>query len=345
MAASWKHLPLWTAALGLALALPARAFNEDYLPLSEDERFQRFPQQHLYSEAPCTPGPHEVAEVGARGVRFEPPGEEGGVVLSGEDRQGRPFRVALGGAALGCALYRADLDKNGTQDLVLHRPTGGNGLAPSAHVVAVLFDEAGRPMPWEADGYFEQDEHGVVDLLDLDEDGKAELVRQAHGEGWWLTSLYEAEAGHWRRVQGRHGERSWPLATRFTKRPNTRVGKPPGRGPFEVDLSNGVPAAAQPVRLKALEFGAVERSEDPVLTLEDGRTCRPRAWSSSLAVVVDRAGGREAALLSAPQAARTLLQEVLERKLPVVLAGQRQRGSCTPELVLAREPESSAPPQ
>ncbi len=56
------------------LPVAAGAFDVDSLPLSEDERLQRFPQHHLHSAERCEPGPHEVPEVGPRGLRVEPSG-------------------------------------------------------------------------------------------------------------------------------------------------------------------------------------------------------------------------------------------------------------------------------
>jgi hypothetical protein len=325
-----RTLLLLAATLVLALPRPARAFREDSLPLTEDERFQRFPQQHLYSEAPCAPGTREVPELGPRGVRFEQ--QEGGpLVLRGEDSQGRPFRVALGAPGPACSLYRADLDKSGTQDLVLVSPTGGRGLAPTRLLRAVLFDEAGRPVPWQVEGYFEEDEHGVADVLDLDGDGRAELVRQARVAGTWLTSLYKAEGGHWRRVQGPHGERNWPLIS------------PKGRTPFEEDLSNLLPASAQPVRLAALASSGKGHSRGAVLTLEGGRRCTLAAPHSALTVVVDRPGGREVALLGVDEGSRALARELIERKLPLLLTGQRRQGTCSPGMAFVQEPVPEPP--
>ena len=58
----------------------------------------------------------------------------------------------------------------------------------------------GRPVPFEADGYFQEDGRGIYDLVDLDGDRRAELVYMNFDDGYWVTNLYEAEAGRWRRV-------------------------------------------------------------------------------------------------------------------------------------------------
>ncbi len=67
-------------------------------------------------------------------------------------------------------------DRNGITDLVLVFPTGGNGWAPQNHLVTVTFESSGRPISWEADGYFEETNTGIADLVDLNRDGRADLV-------------------------------------------------------------------------------------------------------------------------------------------------------------------------
>ena len=65
------------------------------------------------------------------------------------------------------------------------------------------------------DGYFETDARGLKDLLDLDGNGQAELLRQSFDDGYWITSLYEARDARWQIIRGRHASREYPLYTRF----------------------------------------------------------------------------------------------------------------------------------
>jgi hypothetical protein len=102
--------------------------------------------------------------------------------------------------------YSADLDRNGICDLVMIYPTGGNGLAPTSHFFSLTFDEQGRPVPFKADGYFEESAKGITDLVDLNIDGRAELIYMNFDDGYWITNLYEVRAARWRRVRGSYGQ-------------------------------------------------------------------------------------------------------------------------------------------
>jgi hypothetical protein len=157
---------------------------------------------------------------------------------------------------MGGALYSADLDKNGTIDLIYAAHTGGNGLAPPMHVLSLMFDETGRPVPSEMDGYFEIDGRRVLDMIDLDGDERAEFIRQSYDDGYWITSAYEARDAHWRLISGEHASRTFPIYTRFTNRANRVPTTPaPGRHPVEDDLSND--ATAYSGRLTAVRWANV----------------------------------------------------------------------------------------
>ena len=157
--------------------LPATgmAYMRDYLPLKDAEVFHRVRQRILRSNF-VQGGNANTVRVGLATVRFVEPANE--IRFSGLDAMGKPWTVTAD-ALRGGALYSADLDHNGKDDLIYAAYTGGNGLAPSMHVVILLFDTAGRPVPSEIDGYFEIDERGLKDLVDLDGDGRAELIRQS----------------------------------------------------------------------------------------------------------------------------------------------------------------------
>jgi hypothetical protein len=184
----------------------------------------------------------------------------------------------------GGGLYSADLDNSGTVDLIYVAYTGGNGLAPPMHVLTLLFDKTGRPVPSEMDGHFEIDEHGLQGLIDLDGDGRAELIRQAFDDGYWITSAYEARDAHWHRISVQHAARTFPIYTRFTNRANRVPTTPaPARHPIEDDLSNDTTAHSG--RLTAVHWANVSQSESPQLDLSDGTICPRshgiRAWSWS----------------------------------------------------------------
>jgi hypothetical protein len=240
----------------------------------------------------------------------------------------------------GSRIYTADLDGDKVQDLVIVSPTGGNGLAPSNHLFALTFDERGRPVPFEADGYFEEDARGIFDLLDTDRDGRAELLYMNFDAGYWVTTLYEARGGRWRRVEGAHGRRTYPLYTRFTNRPNRRPTAPrTGRNPFTPDLSTTAPVARG--TLDSYEWADVSRSEDIKLFVSNpdgGRVaCSPVAWYGSFGVVSDSAEGREVVTVYGnEEAAKALLEAAVKAKAEAALYGRRSAEGCSPEWLWLR---------
>src|SRR5262249_5320307 len=146
-------------------------------------------------------------------------------------------------------------------------PTGGNGLAPSSHFFSLTFDEKGRPVPFKADGYFEESAKGITDLVDLNMDGRAELIYMNFDDGYWITNLYEVRAARWRRVKGSHARRSYPLYARFTYRPNRKAVAPAwSRRPFAPDLSNKEPYFRG--RLVSYKWFDVNSSDDLEIELD-----------------------------------------------------------------------------
>jgi len=334
----------------LLCAWPCLAQNRDYLPLSRAETGRRFPVKfigetgggrpgYFGTGADGSPAPARVG-VGPSGASFEMD-EEGRAVVKGKDRGGAAWRVRLGDLTTlaGANLYTADLDRDDVQDLVIVSPTGGNGLAPTRHLFALTFDEKGRPVPFEADGYFEEDERGVADLLDIDRDGRAELLYMNFDDGYWVTTLYEVRGGRWRRVEGVRGRRTYPLYTRFTHRPNRRpVAPKPGRKPFTPDLSTSAPVLRG--TLASYEWADVSRSEDIRLTMRAGGTevvCSPVAWFGSFGVVSDSAEGREVVTVYGnEEAARALLEAAVKARSEVALYGRRSAEGCSPEWLWLR---------
>jgi len=284
----------------ILVLLPFTVFaqSEDYLPLTKAEIGKHFKLQYigqLHSEHLSGSLP-----VGLYGATISRTGDED-LVFSGEDKNHKKWSFQISGksAAFAYDLYIADLDRNGYKDIILAFPTGGNGLAPLTHILTLMFDSAGRPIPFEADGYSEHNETGIPDLVDMDNDGKAELIYMNFDEGYWITSIYKAANGRWERVTGHFGRRNYPLYTRFTFRPNHKPIAPKvGRHPYTSDLSNLLPK----LRGHLLSYEVPEQG-DPTLWLstESGKRalCKPNAWYDSFAVLVEDQAGRRIATISA----------------------------------------------
>jgi hypothetical protein len=236
-------------------------------------------------------------------------------------------------------MYAGDIDKNGLGDLAFVVYTGGNGLAPSSHFITVMFDESGRPTYFAADGYFYPQENGFQDLVEMDGDGRAELVYMNYDDGYWITNIYKARDAKWERVKGLFKGRAFPLYTRFTRRPNRKAVTPMrGRRTFAPELSTRSPLITG--QLLSFHWHNDGESEEVSLTIKtaSGKTqkCSPDSWHSSFAVVIDNEPGRNVIAFGAPaEMIKSRLKEIGESRYNIKLFGQRKSNSCSPEILWA----------
>jgi hypothetical protein len=236
------------AALVLS-ALPsvaAQGIVDDYLPFSKS-KLRRFPMKRHDLPAGFRDGtPFVISGVRMREEDDESqprPRDDTGdavsarlLVFSGRDLDGKEWRIQTTAYIYYDAVYEADLDRNGVRDLVLTIGTGGNGLAPPTQLLFLTFDRRGRPALFAATGYFQPQPDGIFDVVDMDGDGRAELLYVVFDDGYWITNFYNMREARWNRVPALAGLR-FPLYTRFTNRPNHRPVRPaPGRHPVAPDL-------------------------------------------------------------------------------------------------------------
>ncbi len=332
----------------VCVAIPAQAFQlESYTPLTKAELGKPFPLTHIadYQKARTIkqlPG-------GVSGIEVNPlEDEEGnsGPIFSGKDKHGKTWTVQLGEKmGLGGNIFTTDLDKNGIQDLLFIFPTGGNGLAPTSHILTLMFDLTGRPIPFEAEGYYDSDKLNIAELVDMNRDGKAELVFMNFDDGYWITNIYEASDGRWQRIKGQFGNRSFPLFTRFTNRPNHKTEVPAkGRRPFAPDLSNKIPVlTGRIVSFKWARAGDEAKQSSPVglffvMIDSNGEQISwvSDQWNGAVSLVVDNDDGRKVmALWSNANAVKTLLDEIKMKEYKVTLYGKRLIDKTSPELIWA----------
>lgn len=342
---------LITVSILLVLGpVSAKAQNENqaYLPLTKAELRKRFPLTYIGTLRPRGPAYLENTsdKPVARNIDIGPSGahvritDEDDLEITGKDKRERPWNIQLSVPSYGCRFYEADLDRNATRDAVIVFPTGGNGLAPTSHLVAITFDEEGRPVTFEADGYFQETDGAIFDLVDLDQNGRAELIYMNFDSGYWITNIYEVNKARWHRKQGRHGNRVYPLFTRFTFKENHRPTVPKrGRRPYAPDLSTAAPQLTG--RLVEYKWANISHSEDISLAIKDpqGRiiTVEPVSWYASFAIVVDSKDGRRIVFLSANEAAvKSLLDTIVSNNYEILLFGKRRPDKASPELLWAR---------
>lgn len=129
----------------------------------------------------------------------------------------------------GCRLLIHDLDGNGVQDLIFLTANGGSG--PAGLTMAIIaFDRARRPVPWQATGPFNVEGDLVLNFVDLDGDGKVELLFQhveevgADRQAGISTALYTMTDGYFLRATGTFGGNAFPIReparARFVDEPN-----------------------------------------------------------------------------------------------------------------------------
>jgi len=341
----WPHLIV--GFLLASLGLTAQQVNSEYLPLSSNEVGQPFTLKALgLIKADSSPLTSRAGPTGST-FRIQRTADFAALTLEGKDKGGKPWTIdtlELWGCEGGTRVYEADLDADTVQDAVLLTPTCGNGLAPRTHMIAITFDASGRPVPFEAEGYFEDTRPGIDSLVDMNHDGKADLIFMNFNDGYWITNVYSVKNGRWARMQGNLHGRAFPLYTRFTNQPNHRAVIPPSsRHPWASDLSNATPVLAGVIIERKwpdenLPSDPSDRSLQ--LTILSGAQkviCTPDYWFDTAKLVQDQAERRTIQRLSIDErsTADAMLQELIARKVPVRLYGRRMSDRCSPELVWA----------
>lgn len=295
-----------------------------WMPLTDRELGKRFRIRLIEERLYCPPPDLPPYSRSIGGIRVYLGGPQERLRFSGRDVNGKLWEVHASPHMAG-SLYQADLDRDGQADLIYASLTGGVGMSPNAYLLLLLRDRDQRPVALEIEGYSNFDANGLDELLDLDGDGRAELVRQDYDDGYWVTSLYEFRANRAHRIQGSHGGRIFPLYTRFTNRGSrTPVTPKPHRHPRESDLSNQI-GDPELVRFGKVIFEA--KSNLVKLEATNGQTYCVNARRGTAMVSIDAASSRRSATVGVQDQANSLLNRIVRDKLPVLLGGRRyERG-------------------
>jgi hypothetical protein len=137
--------------------------------------------------------------------------------LRGQDKQGKHWQVVLRDSAGGA--WRSET--NGSRTYYFAGGTGATGSGPSTWILALSFDEGGRPVPFHVTTHGGYEDKGIEDVLDLDGSGPELLVQDYWGNiredpGYYVTTLYQQRGCYWHRSDGRHGMHSFPTFEKWS---------------------------------------------------------------------------------------------------------------------------------
>ena len=132
--------------------------------------------------------------------------------LRGKDKRGHNWRVTLRDAARGA--WRSDA--NGARTYYFDGYTGATGMGPATWILALSFDDSGRPVP-----FFVTTHGSIEDVLDLDGTGPQFLVQEYQGNimddpGYYVTTLYQQRGFYWYRSDGQHGAHVFPTSEEWS---------------------------------------------------------------------------------------------------------------------------------
>lgn len=85
--------------------------------------------------------------------------------IQGHDLTGIAWEVQTSFNGPGCEIYQADLDTNGLTDLIIRTPGIGSRGIYDTNLTVLLFNEAGKPIPWSGTGSFSKASNGIKEII------------------------------------------------------------------------------------------------------------------------------------------------------------------------------------
>lgn len=300
------------------------------------------------------------------------------VLISGRDDAGKVWRVVarISGGVGFSEVWHGDLDANGRADLiVLHQFPKNGKCANDPHLIVVMSDSSGRPVPWEIDsdidlrraldnqafevGFSSLPPPGIFEFLDLNGNGRAEFVQTECFDGETsIRSVYEVEDARWRQLdtsQPKLGKADYaralcgltfpplpePSEPYFIAEVGNTVSEP---GP--VVIARKIPRQGKCYAIPGPPAVNGTIPSDPhVWKVEEERNYRAcndgfvlddgRTCFGYPAVVIDRPTGREAQMVGRSAEASALLNQLIEQRRPVILTGQTDEDHCSPAAIWA----------
>ncbi|QOY85344.1 hypothetical protein [Paludibaculum fermentans] len=155
--------------------------------------------------------------------------DERAILLRGVSKRGKAWEVHI--HALD-EVWKGDLDGNGVQDYVLFAsgPAFNGRTTPLFSLSILLMDDQGLPVPFFTLVYKGEDGMGIKHLVDLDHDGRAELLTSWYDEaasdpmvsvfcsGHWVTQLYRFRNLRAEEVRGEMAGLTFPFVHNWSYR-------------------------------------------------------------------------------------------------------------------------------
>jgi hypothetical protein len=173
----------------------------------------------------------------------------------------------------GCGIYRADLDRNGREDLIVLIFSNDSTGSYRSSLTILRMDKDGQPHPWRILGSFRADEHGVAEIA-LDTHGNTlilDAVQIGH-PAWDGVSkgyaLYRIEDGRIEPVKGSYQGFSWPYLPKENPK-NAELAKMLGQQDISVQSTSAEAEKTtnqSPVRV--LRYGVDEPKKNDIKPLE-----------------------------------------------------------------------------
>lgn len=253
---------------------------------------------------------------------------EGEVTISGKNQSNRVWTStyeATPGA--GCQLWKVDLGQNGRLALAFIEFGADSSGGWDTTLSLLLFDDEGRPFPWQATSLFTVDDLGVRELVKLGEEKQPaiivpRLLKQVSDTGVVSKTGTEFHAYSFtkdrvREVLGYYANRTWPLVVPAGFVPSSPSGNAESLSTSVVNSSE-----AQ-VQQKTHEYVRLNGKNDSERQVEftDQSMALPKV------LIVDSADGRR--LISFPQ--QSDFQNLKALSLKTTVLGQDcHQGSCSP---------------
>lgn len=201
----WRFLlafAVWT----LLLIWPDRvvAIVPEYAPVSAHWlREHRFPMERVGHFKTARIPDHLPIGSGIARTTSTSDGSGGfAVTIHGVAKDGTKWEVVISG---GCCtgsfdLYLADLDNNGQKDAIITFRIATTGLELEFEHLMLLFDANGLPTPYLTVGCCLDESDKMLDFVDLDNDGRAEVFDQDMHDDKWRFGIYRADNTRWQRI-------------------------------------------------------------------------------------------------------------------------------------------------